>query len=130
MEAPSTNVQVASNNNQSTNDKQTALDIISETFPPFDHRGKIVAPFDNETKRDAEFQESLSIMLLALMLEFHAWSSARPMQESDRTADALEKEINELMGTEKEQEKTRQRLKDFVERIKMALAALTALVPG
>lgn len=58
MEAPSTNVQVASNNNQSTNDKQTALDIISETFPPFDHRGKIVAPFDNETKRDAEFQES------------------------------------------------------------------------
>lgn len=42
-------------------------------------------------------------MFLALMLEFHAWSSARPMQESDRTADALEKEINELMGTEKEQ---------------------------
>ena len=32
-------------------------------------------------------------MLLELMLEFHAWSTARPAQESDSTADALEKEI-------------------------------------
>ena len=28
-------------------------------------------------------------MLLELMLDFHAWSSARPMHESDKTADAL-----------------------------------------
>ena len=42
-------------------------------------------------------------MLLELMLDFHAWSSARPMHESDKTADALEKEINELMETEKDQ---------------------------
>ncbi|KAI0078371.1 hypothetical protein K474DRAFT_1641767 [Panus rudis PR-1116 ss-1] len=117
-------------------------DMIRQSFPPFDHRGTIVTPFDEESKRDAEFQEKLTEMLLELTLDFHAWSSARPLQESDRTADALEKEINELMEAEKEQgtfiapssslsfiEKTRQRLSEFVERIKMALAALTALAP-
>lgn len=45
----------------------------------------------------------LSAMLLELMLDFHAWSSARPLHESDKTADTLEKEINELMETEKDQ---------------------------
>ena len=42
-------------------------------------------------------------MLLSLMLEFHAWSTARPLHENERTADELEKEINALMATEKEQ---------------------------
>ncbi len=37
------------------------------------------------------------------MLEFHAWSISRPSQETDRTADILEKEINALIETEKEQ---------------------------
>lgn len=42
-------------------------------------------------------------MLLELMLEFHAWSTARPAQESDSTADALEKEVKIVMELEKEQ---------------------------
>lgn len=106
-------------------------------------------------------------MIIELMLEFHAWSTSRPIHEAETTADTLEKEVNNIMETEKEQgrylhplplrncfigrpmffapisshfylhicnadrllpeEKTRQRLNDFVERIKMALAALTGL---
>ena len=112
-------------------------------------------------------------MILELMLEFHAWSSARPIREAERAADTLEKEINGIIETEKEQgtsstpellsqlvgtpmsllvhfltlpsaymrrhntyldsvsaEKTRQKLSDFVVRIKLALAALTGLASG
>lgn len=103
-------------------------------------------------------------MLLELILDFHAWSAARPMHESDRTADTLEKEVQTIREAEKEQgrsptsppacvaptprfvgrrtahtrldaymltaplvELTRQRLNDFITRIKLALAALTGL---
>ncbi|KAI0792370.1 hypothetical protein C8Q75DRAFT_752540 [Abortiporus biennis] len=82
---------------------RSITDIIGESFAEFDHRGKIVEPFDEESKRDAEFQEKLSLMLIDLLLEFHAWSSARPVAENDKTADKLEKDINGLMQTEKEQ---------------------------
>ncbi|KAK7678291.1 hypothetical protein QCA50_018639 [Cerrena zonata] len=128
MESISNNP-VASKDEASARAKRGVSEIITDVFEPFDHRGKIVTPFDSENKRDAEFQEKLSLMLLELMLDFHAWSSARPLHESDKTADRLEKEINELMETEKDQEKTRQRLKELIDRIKMALAALTALTP-
>lgn len=42
-------------------------------------------------------------MLIELMIEFHAWSTSRPAQESDTTADKLEKVIKDVMETEKEQ---------------------------
>ncbi|KAI0356100.1 hypothetical protein OH77DRAFT_1424427 [Trametes cingulata] len=109
--------------------KRPVSEVLSETFAPFDHAAKVVAPFDNETKRDAEFLEKLNTMLLELILDFHAWSAARPTLESDRTADTLEKEIKALREAEKEQEQTRQRLSDFITRIKLALAALTGLGP-
>jgi hypothetical protein len=32
------------------------VDLVSEQYPDFDHRGIIVEPFDNESKRDTEFQ--------------------------------------------------------------------------
>ncbi|KAJ3556392.1 hypothetical protein NM688_g2054 [Phlebia brevispora] len=78
-------------------------DVVSGTFSTFNHRGLIIEPFDNEAKRDAVFQEKLSEMIIDLMLEFHAWSTSRPTYESDSTADKLEKEINAIMETEKEQ---------------------------
>lgn len=112
--------------------------------------------------------QELGKMVIELMLDFHAWSTSRPTRESDLTADFLEKEVNDIMGIEKEQgrsstssvscshimgrpmfhhhpyamapsfdicgadalsleEKTRQRLNDFVSRIKIALAALTGI---
>ncbi|KAI0720670.1 hypothetical protein C8T65DRAFT_567094 [Cerioporus squamosus] len=123
-------------------------DVLSEKFSSFDHRGKVVSPFEQELKRDAEFVEKLNTMLLELIIDFHAWSAARPLSESDKTADVLEKEVKSLVEAEKEQgtsstslsmstpsvspslvEKTRQRLNEFITRIKLALAALTGLSP-
>ncbi|TCD60224.1 hypothetical protein EIP91_010532 [Steccherinum ochraceum] len=124
----------------SKSEKDSATDVVSKSFPPFNHVGMIVQPFDQEVKRDEQFQNELSTMLLELMLDFHAWAAARPSTEAERNAELLEKGINGLLETEKEQgmlsiselllllvEKTRQRLNDFVVRIKLALAALTGL---
>ena len=36
-------------------------EIIAQTLQPFDHRSAIVEPFDNESKRDVEFLESMFI---------------------------------------------------------------------
>ncbi|TBU25632.1 hypothetical protein BD311DRAFT_727575 [Dichomitus squalens] len=131
---------------QATGSKRPIADILSETFPPYDDQTELVTPFDNETKRDTEFLEKLNSMLLELIIEFHAWSSARPIHESDKMADVLEKEIKGLRNIESEQgtsfapahpsilfaspsvvEKTRRRLYEFITRIKLALAALTGL---
>ncbi|KAI0676474.1 hypothetical protein C8Q78DRAFT_24610 [Trametes maxima] len=109
--------------------KRPVSEVLSEKFTPFDHLTKVVSPFDEETKRDAEFVQKLNTMLLELVLDFHAWSAARPTFESDKTADALEKEMQAFREAEDEQEKTRQRLNDFITRIKLALAALTGLAP-
>ncbi|KAH9947501.1 hypothetical protein B0H21DRAFT_778458 [Amylocystis lapponica] len=127
MSPPSSPVPTSSQRFTQPSKNRAIAEVISETFPSFDHRSAVVEPFDNESKRDAEFLEKFNDMLLDLMLEFHAWSTARPTRESDRTAEELEKEINSVIEQEKEQEKTRQRLNDFVTRIKLALAALTGL---
>ncbi len=36
---------------------RTIVDLISQTFPAFDHRASIVSPFETESQRDAKFQE-------------------------------------------------------------------------
>ncbi|KAH9855322.1 hypothetical protein C2E23DRAFT_874858 [Lenzites betulinus] len=156
-----------SGDNEITTRKRPITEVISETFHPFDHHSKVVGPFDDETKRDAEFVEKLNVMLLELILDFHAWSAARPMYESDKNADTLEKAVRTLRDAEKDQgrsypspssrampasgfvgrrtahtprlphiltycpsvEQTRQRLNEFITRIKLALAALTGLGP-
>ncbi|KAH8101126.1 hypothetical protein BXZ70DRAFT_110447 [Cristinia sonorae] len=146
--------------------ESSATDMVTRPFPIFNHVNAIVQPFDTEAKRDDEFHQRLNAMLLELVIDFHAWSSARPAKEAERNADMLEREINGLLETEKEQgmcstselvslligmpmsihhrglyicafmlltlyllfiERTRQRLNDFVVRIKLALAALTGL---
>ncbi|OBZ67771.1 hypothetical protein A0H81_12477 [Grifola frondosa] len=157
----------APSKSQGHSQKRAIAEVISETFPPFNHRTVVVEPFDNEAKRDADFTEKLNVMLLELLLDFHAWSTSRPTHESDQTADTLEKDIKAVIEMEKEQgmfspptsvptslvgtriflafsllasldlcledadyflkRKNRQRLNDFVTRIKLALAALTGL---
>ena len=42
----------------STHCNANIAEIVAETFPAFDHQAIIIEPFDNEAKRDAEFQES------------------------------------------------------------------------
>ena len=42
-------------------------------------------------------------MLLELIIDFHAWSAARPAHEGEKMADLLEKEVKTLRDAEKEQ---------------------------
>jgi hypothetical protein len=46
------------------NQNQSIADIISQPTPQLDHRTSIVAPFEQETADDAEFQESEDFLLL------------------------------------------------------------------
>ena len=48
----------SSSEQTSTTTKRALSDVLSETFPPFDHRAKVVSPFEQEVKRDTEFVES------------------------------------------------------------------------
>lgn len=41
-----------------TKSELSPTELISESFPAFDHRGNIVEPFDNEARRDNEFKDS------------------------------------------------------------------------
>ncbi|KAK0480596.1 hypothetical protein IW261DRAFT_1607218 [Armillaria novae-zelandiae] len=121
-------------------------EIIGQTFPSFDHHSIVVKPFEEESARDIAFSQELSAMLLDVMLETHAWASARPKHESQVAVQKFEKKISQVMEVEKEQgaspfslqslpsvifvlftEQTRERLNEFVGRMKTALAALTGL---
>ncbi|PIL23464.1 hypothetical protein GSI_14775 [Ganoderma sinense ZZ0214-1] len=132
--------------NASSTARTSVTSILSQSLPSFDHSAQVVTPFENESKRDAEFAEKLNTMLLELIIDFHAWAAARPAHEGEKMADLLEKEVKTLRDAEKEQgtsplsspspppsasvsvvEQTRQRLHDFITRIKLALAALTGL---
>ncbi|TFK34461.1 hypothetical protein BDQ12DRAFT_636407, partial [Crucibulum laeve] len=114
-------------NLSSSNAVRPLADIISERFAPFDHQGSIVGPFENETARDLTFEQELGAMLLDVIIETQAWASTRPKHESQTAVQKFETKISEIMEIEKEQEKTRERLNDFVVRMKTALAALTGL---
>ncbi|KDR80103.1 hypothetical protein GALMADRAFT_61822 [Galerina marginata CBS 339.88] len=131
-------------NAKSPGAERPLADIISDQFPPFDAQTLVCQPFENEAVRDAKFEEELGGMLLKAILETHAWAAARPKHEAALETQKLEDQISQIMATEREQgmcspapstsssffrlrivEQTRERLGEFVRRMKTALAALT-----
>jgi hypothetical protein len=84
-------------------------------------------------------------MLLDLVIETHAWASSRPKHESTATTQKFEKRIDDIIRVEQEQgngcfslssihltsapsvDSTRERLNDFLNRMRTALAALSGL---
>ncbi|KAK0192747.1 hypothetical protein F5146DRAFT_517585 [Armillaria mellea] len=133
---------VTSKPSQQQHHDRPLTEIIGQTFPLFDQHSIVVKPFGDESVRDAAFSQELSAMLLDVALETHAWASARPKHESQIAVQKFEKKISQVMEIEKEQgtspfslssipsvifEQTRERLNEFVSRMKTALAALTGL---
>ncbi|PBK81141.1 hypothetical protein ARMGADRAFT_1020487 [Armillaria gallica] len=116
-----------SKSSQQQHPDRPLTEIIGQTFPSFDHHSIVVKPFEEESARDVAFSQELSAMLLDVVLETHAWASARPKHESQVAVQKFEKKISQVMEVEKEQEQTRERLNEFVCRMKTALAALTGL---
>ncbi|KAJ7783490.1 hypothetical protein DFH07DRAFT_787965 [Mycena maculata] len=122
------------------------VELIGSQFPAFDCESAVVFPFQDETARDDAFQKELNEMLLDAALETHAWASARPFHETEMATRKFERQIMAVQEQENEQgmlttrplpsffflvllffEKTRQRLNEFVTRMKSALAALTGM---
>ncbi|KJA18444.1 hypothetical protein HYPSUDRAFT_45305 [Hypholoma sublateritium FD-334 SS-4] len=114
----------AQSDEKSDDPERPIADIISEQFPTFDADAHVVSQFSEEAARDAKFEEELGTMLLNVVMKTHAWAASRPRHEAAVAGRTLEAEIAQIMQTEAEQEQTRQRLGEFVHRMKNALAAL------
>ncbi|KAK7064449.1 hypothetical protein R3P38DRAFT_2824618 [Favolaschia claudopus] len=122
------------------------VELVEAEFTPFDCEEGVIFPFQDETARDDAFQKELNEMLYDAALQTHAWASARPFHETDTATRKYEQQIMGIQNKENEQgmltnrppslfpfvslvfEKTRQRLNDFVTRMRSALAALTGMV--
>ncbi|EJC99261.1 uncharacterized protein FOMMEDRAFT_160864 [Fomitiporia mediterranea MF3/22] len=92
---------------------------LAEPFPPFARQEVLENPFEDESRRDMEFQErknnitttnnnvsttwKLHQQILELILEFHAWSTSRPDHESSVTGHALFEEARSIQKVEEEQ---------------------------
>ncbi|KAJ7139858.1 hypothetical protein C8R44DRAFT_765595 [Mycena epipterygia] len=103
------------------------VELIGAQFPAFDCETAVILPFQDEAARDEAFQKELNEMLLDAALETHAWASVRPFHETEMATRKFEQQIMHVQDQESEQEKTRQRLNEFVTRMKSALAALTGI---
>nr|GAT49782.1 predicted protein [Mycena chlorophos] len=103
--------------------RRPVTEIIENEFRAFDC-DSIIVPFQAETARDATFQQEMNELILEATLEMHAWASARPFLETDAATSKYEQQVLELQQQENEQEKTRQRLQEFVTRMRTALALL------
>ncbi|KAK2462633.1 hypothetical protein APHAL10511_005366 [Amanita phalloides] len=101
-------------------------DLLGQTFLQFDHRTTIVEPFLEEAERAKPFQEDVAEMLLDAIVEAHAWSTAWYKGEDINAVARFEQEISGIIEIEKEQERTREHLMEFVNHLKNAIAALTA----
>jgi len=104
--------------------QRNPTDIAADKHRPFDHLTTVVQPFETEGSRDVEFQQKINKALLDLVLEFHAWTAAKPAHEHEKATELLEKEVNFIIEKEKAQEQTRAMLLDFIHSVRSALAAL------
>ncbi|KAJ7293312.1 hypothetical protein C8J57DRAFT_1268701 [Mycena rebaudengoi] len=123
---PPSPVQTQPKQQSSSSRERPLAELIGEEFPRFDANTELVLPWQKEDDRDTTFQRELNAMLLNLVLETHAWSSARPVHETHQKRLALETTIQNVISREDDQERTRQHLNQFVAQIRAALAALTS----
>jgi hypothetical protein len=87
---------------------------------PFDHHNAIVAPFEDESRKDMEFLESQSLAWLHALeaheaitelqedvldatIEFYAWASARSKHEEQLASARLEQGMQDVIEVEKQQ---------------------------
>lgn len=122
---PSFPVSKSQPNASASNRSRALSEVVEGAFPSFDHQAAIVGPFEEETNRDQTFEQEIGQLILDLVLETHAWAAARPKHESQFAVGKFEKKIADIMEIEKEQDRTRARLLEFMRQMKNAVDALT-----
>ncbi|KAJ7919167.1 hypothetical protein B0H13DRAFT_1990678 [Mycena leptocephala] len=125
LSSPPSPAQALSSTNRNAPSTPLLVDIIGAQFPAFDCESAVIFPFQDDTARDEAFQKDLNEMLFDAALQTHVWASARPFHEADIATRKYERQIMAIQGQENQQEKTRQKLNEFVTRMRSALAALT-----
>ncbi|EJD51197.1 hypothetical protein AURDEDRAFT_159606 [Auricularia subglabra TFB-10046 SS5] len=148
MTVPSSETTVASSQSRpASEDPVISLDTIHTPFPPF-NPASVSVPYDDDARGLAQYetgvQGSLAVpampipcsditrALLETTLAFHAWACARPRAETRAVGDALSAEVRDVAAEEERQgmssfELARQRLIEFVAKIKLAVMSLTTL---
>ncbi|KLO13352.1 hypothetical protein SCHPADRAFT_828187 [Schizopora paradoxa] len=135
----------ANSNSQTRRSAGPLEDTLANPFAPFLQEEVLVTPYRSELNKDAEFQEQLNSMLLSFVLKFHSWSTSRPAVETAAAGSKLSDDAQNIIAIEKEQGmsqfrpsffgmplprdsfESRQRLLEFISRMKDALAVLTGL---
>ncbi|KZS96312.1 hypothetical protein SISNIDRAFT_493879, partial [Sistotremastrum niveocremeum HHB9708] len=111
-----------SQNNQK---KESIEETLSKPFTPLDPDA-ITQKYDNDYQLGASFEADLTLRLLELIAATRVWANSRPNIETERHGNQLVDEIKGVQSAEAEQDRLRQRLLQFVQHIKSALAALTS----
>ncbi|EJD51182.1 hypothetical protein AURDEDRAFT_159590 [Auricularia subglabra TFB-10046 SS5] len=132
MTVPSSETTVASSQSRpASEDPVISLDTIHTPFPPF-NPASVSVPYDDDARGLAQYETDITRALLETTLAFHAWACARPRAETRAVGDALSAEVRDVAAEEERQgmssfELARQRLIEFVAKIKLAVMSLTAL---
>ncbi|KAI0250660.1 hypothetical protein BJV78DRAFT_1091199, partial [Lactifluus subvellereus] len=77
--------------------------ILRDASSPFDRNSCIVAPFDNEVRRDAEFYQNLKDKQLEIIALMNSWVFARLIVENERAGESLSREMDAVVEAEREQ---------------------------
>ncbi|KAH9962955.1 hypothetical protein BC827DRAFT_1196134, partial [Russula dissimulans] len=117
---------VPEGNNQSQTRSVAA--ILRDGSIPFDRNSCIIAPFDDEVRRDAEFHQNLKDKQLEIMALMNSWVFSRLFCENERAGESLSREMDAVGQAESEQERMRIQLESCVSNIRAALATLSRAV--
>jgi len=102
--------------------------ILRDGSIPFDRNSCIIAPFDDEVRRDAEFHQNLKDKQLEIMALMNSWVFSRLFCENEGAGESLSREMDAVAQAESEQERMRVQLESCVSNIRAALATLSRAV--
>jgi len=116
--------------------------ILRDASDPLDRNTCIIAPFDDEVRRDAEFYQNLKDKQIEIIALMNSWVFSRLIAENERAGESLSREMDTIAEAEREQgtradsffsltgvaERMRIQLENCVSNIRSALAALSRAV--
>ncbi|KZV95911.1 hypothetical protein EXIGLDRAFT_734393 [Exidia glandulosa HHB12029] len=100
------------------------MDFLNTPFESFNPH-LVSDQYDDDARKEPDYEKEITRQMLEVMLEFHAWASARPKHETVTHGEELSGDVNEIAQVEERQEQARLKLIQFVAQIKSAVLALT-----
>ncbi|KAI0296421.1 hypothetical protein BC826DRAFT_934201 [Russula brevipes] len=114
--------------NGNTSRTRSVAAILRDASTPFDRSSCIIAPFDDEVRRDAEFYQKIKDKQLEIIALTNSWVFSRLIAENESAGESLSREMDAVAEAEREQERMRVQLENCVSNIRAALATLSRVV--